>query len=320
MFWRTPGTWLYKPPTIWWLSDPSLVRQLPRTYQLFARYCASPGYKPAGAELLLRGIIAFERRRKSSQDGIIPLHVGDATVFLDLQDPRFLRIPQELCDVQRVLKHFLRPGDTFIDIGANHGTFSIVASRLVGPQGLVVSIEPQPRKANLLGKLMPNGPSKFELYQIACGDHSGEVAFYIPSATSGSAGVFPQYSARSQHSTFQIALRRLDDVIDWRHLPGRTLLKLDVEGSELATLLGARQLIQAATPPLLIEINPKAMQAAGTSKTALTMTLLDLGYERIVTPRDLASERPLNKEALEWDLIALPAKFRSRVPLPVPSA
>jgi FkbM family methyltransferase len=320
MFWRTPGTWLYKLPTIWWLSDPSLVRQLPRTYQLFARYCDSPGYKPAVAELLLRGIIAFERSRKSSQDGIVPLHVGDATVFLDLQDPRFLHIPQELSDVQRVLQHFLRPGDTFIDIGANHGTFSIVASRLVGPEGLVVSIEPQPRKANLLRKLMPNGPSKFELHQIACGDHSGEVAFFIPSATSGSAGVFPKYSARSHHSTIRVPLRRLDDLIDSRRLPGKTVIKLDVEGSELAVLLGARQLIQAAAPPLLLEINPQAMQAAGTSKTALTKTLLDLGYECVVTPGDLASQRPLNNEALEWDLIALPAKFPAQVPLLVPEA
>lgn len=62
-------------------------------------------------------------------------------------------------------------------------------------------------------------------------------------------------------------MRRLDDVIDWRHLPGRTVIKLDVEGSELAALLGARKLIQAVAPPLMIEINPQAMQAAGTSKS-----------------------------------------------------
>ncbi len=141
---------------------------------------SSPFHKRAGAEILLHGIIAFERRRRSSQDGIVPLRVGDVTIFLDLQDPRFLLLQQEMRDVQRVLQHFLRPGDTFVDISANHGAFSNVASRLVGPEGLVVTVEPQPRKATLLRKLLANGPSRFEVHQIACGDHSDEVPFYIP--------------------------------------------------------------------------------------------------------------------------------------------
>src|SRR5271154_776919 len=145
---HTPGSWLYRRASLSWLSDPALVRQVPWVDRLFARYCAGPGYQPIGAELLLRGIIALGPR-KSSLDGIVPLQIGDVTVFLDLLDPRFLRIPLELTEARRVLRHFLRPGDTFIDAGANHGTFSIVAARLVGTEGLVISIEPQPRLAAL---------------------------------------------------------------------------------------------------------------------------------------------------------------------------
>ena len=303
---HSPGSWLYQSGTIWWLSDPSLVQQLPLPYRLFARYCAAKGPDPAGAELLLRGIIALERLRKSSQEAIIPLRVEDVTVYLDLQDPRFLRVPQELRVVPRVLGHFLRPGDTFIDGGANHGTFSIVASRLVGSEGLVISIEPQPRKSSLVRRLLAGGSARFEVHQIACGNRSDQVAFYIPSATSGSAGLFPKFSAISQHSTIQVAMRRLDDVIDWRRLPGRTFLKLDVEGSELDFLLGARQLIQAVAPVLQIEVNPDAMQVAGRSKATLVKALHDLGYHRLVTPDDLTSQRPLAEEALERDVIALP--------------
>ncbi|MBP1774050.1 MAG: hypothetical protein H6Q86_56 [candidate division NC10 bacterium] len=55
---ETPVSWLYRRPTLWWLSDPALVRQLPRLYRVFARYCAAQRYEPIGAEMLVHGIIA----------------------------------------------------------------------------------------------------------------------------------------------------------------------------------------------------------------------------------------------------------------------
>jgi hypothetical protein len=156
--------------------------------------------------MLLRGIIAL-RRRLATDDGVIPFHIGDVTVFLDLQDPRFLRVPTELTGLPGVLRHFLRPGDTFIDIGANHGTFSIVAAGLVGHQGLVISIEPQPRLADLLRQSLAHCSARFEVHQIACGDRSEEVAFYTPLATSGSAGLFGSCSAISRHRRCEAELR-----------------------------------------------------------------------------------------------------------------
>lgn len=301
---HTPGSWLYRRGLLSWLSDPALVRQLPWMYRLFARYCAGPGYQPTVAELLLRGIIALGPR-KGSLDGIIPLQIGDLTVFLDLLDPRFLRIPLELMEAPRVLRHFLKPGDTFIDAGANHGAFSIVAARLVGTEGLVVSIEPQPRLAGLLRQLAAQGPSRFQVYQIACGQRSAEIEFYIPSATSGSGGLFRKFSAQSHHRTIQVAMRPLDEVIDWRRLSGRILMKLDVEGSELACLLGAGQLMRATAPSLMLEINPAAMQAAAKPKATLIKMLLDLGYERFVTPAELEFPRPLANEVPDGDIIVL---------------
>jgi FkbM family methyltransferase len=308
---QTPGSWLYRRDMLSWLSDPALVRQLPWVYRLFARYCDGPGYQPMGAELLLRAIIALGPR-KSSLDGIIPLQIGGVTVFLDLLDPRFLRIPLELTEAPRVLRHFLRPGDTFIDAGANHGTFSMIAARLVGAEGLVVSIEPQPRLAGILRKLATQSLSRFQVHEIACGQRSAEIEFYIPSATSGSGGLFRQFSGQSRHRTIQVAMRPLDDVIDWRRLPGRILLKLDLEGSELSCLAGAGRLLRATVPVLMLEINPAAMQAAAASKPALLKTLFDLGYRRFVTPVELEFPRPLTNEVPDGDIIVLPETAQLR--------
>jgi hypothetical protein len=44
-----------------------------------------------------------------------------------------------------VLRSYLRPGDVFIDMGANEGYFSVLASSLVGPHGTVIAVEPQSR-------------------------------------------------------------------------------------------------------------------------------------------------------------------------------
>lgn len=304
---ETPGSWLYRPATLAWLSDPTLVRQLPRPYRFFASYCAAQR-QPIGAEMLLRGIIAL-RRRTLASEGIVPLRVGEVTVFLDLHDPRFLRVPSELTEQQRLLRHFLRPGDTFIDVGANHGTFSIVASALVGRGGLVVAIEPQPRLAALLRRSLACGPARFEVHPIACGDRSQDVELYIPLATSGSAGVFRRHSAIALHRTVTVPMRPLDDVIDWRGLPGQAFIKLDVEGSELAFLLGAGELIRAKAPAMLIEINPAAMSAAGTSTGMLVQALMDLGYDRFATPAEPRRERPLDRtiDSEHGDVILLPA-------------
>lgn len=305
---ESPGTWLYRKTTLAYWSDPSLVEQLPRPYRFFFRYCAVQRYAPIGAELLLRSIIAL-RRGDLANDGIAPLRIGKVTAYLDLQDPRFLRVPAELGHLPDLLRRFVRPGDTFIDVGANHGTASIVAAGLVGSRGLVIAIEPQPRLAGLLRQLLAPGPARFEVHQVACSDCSGEVEFYIPRATSGSAGQFGGFSAVSRHCTIQVAARRLDDVLDAARLPGNTFIKLDVEGSEPAFLRGASRLILATSPALFIEMNPAALRAAGASKAELVGTLRELGYDRFVTRREPEQPRPLTDQATDTDLLVLPAAF-----------
>jgi FkbM family methyltransferase len=304
------GSWLYRRPTLDWLSDPGLASQLPPAYRWFARYCAAHRRDPIGAELLLRGIIALSTRW-IGDERTVPLRIGTTTVFLDLHDPRFLQIPRELTGLPRVLQRFVRPGDGFIDVGANHGTFSLVASELVGKQGLVIAIEPQPRLANLLRRCLAQGPAPFEVHQFACGESTEEVAFYIPRATSGAGGRFAGYSAISEHQTIKVAMRPLDELVDARRLPQRTFIKLDVEGSEATFLRGARRLIASLSPVLLIEINPLAMEAAATSKTKLVNALVGLGYDRFVTPDELESPRRISDQILQADIIALPASYRT---------
>jgi FkbM family methyltransferase len=250
-------------------------------------------------------IIALEKYRRPGA-GIVPLEFNGKSILLDLYNPRFLGVPGDMCGLPQVLRRFLRPGDTFIDGGANHGTFSITASHLVGSHGLVISIEPQPRLATLLRTLLAYGPAPHEVHEVACGNGSGQVDLFIPTASSGSAGVFSTFSGFSEHAHLRAKLCPLDDILDWRRLPGRVFIKVDVEGSELAFLKGARELIRHTRPKILLEVNPSSMRAAGVSLDDLRGVLRELGYTHFVTPQAIDSQPSVIDEDLPLDIIIFP--------------
>ena len=278
-FRETPGSWLFRRPTSAWLGDPYLVSQLPSAYRLFACYCATQPGNPFGAELLLRAIIWHRRITRASLT--CRLDVSGTSIFVDLSDPRFLAIPPELSSgLPRVLQSFLGPGDTFIDVGANHGTFSVSAAGLVGPDGLVVAIEPQPRLAALVRQSLALQGTPAAVHNVACGDSTGSAVLYVPTATSGSGGLHPGHSAISLHRTTTVPLLRLDDLLPFHQVPGRVFVKLDIEGSEAKFLTGARNFLAHTKAPILMEINGPALEAAGTTTEALIAILHDCGYNR----------------------------------------
>ena len=296
---------LSQPPASEWLGDGALVSQLPRSYRMFARYCSALPGGPVGAESLLRFIIWLRRTVRTGSAA--RLDIQGMPVFVDLSDPRFIAIPSELTvGLPRILQRFLRPGDTFVDVGANHGTFAITAAQLVGPDGLVVAIEPQARLADFIRRSLELYGARFIVHNVACGDATGTARLYVPRATSGSGGLAsPSHSAVSRHQATTVPLVRLDDLLPPERLPGRVFLKLDVEGSEPGCLAGARDFLGSARPAILIEINPKALEAAGSSPAALTARLRESGYDRYLGGRDLDQEFALTGQIADFDLIAL---------------
>jgi FkbM family methyltransferase len=229
---------------------------------------------------------------------VAQINVGSRTIFLNLLDPRMLQVANEVQPNFRdtaVLSQFLREGDTFIDVGAHHGSFSVVAAELVGKSGMVVVFEPQQKLATLVQRsLAIAAKSQFQVHTIACSDLTGTLQFYVPQASSGSAGVFPDFSATARHETFLVSAQPLDEVIAWQDLPGRIFIKLDVEGSELAFLKGAIATLQAKRPPILLEINPDSLAASGTTGNTLIQQLQQLGYTEFVELNCLTKRQNLS--------------------------
>jgi FkbM family methyltransferase len=80
----------------------------------------------------------------------------------------------------------IRPGMTVVDVGANVGIYTAGFSRLVGPNGKVVAIEPAP--SNLRPLLMArevNGWSNVEIHGLAASDREGTMALECSPFNSG---------------------------------------------------------------------------------------------------------------------------------------
>lgn len=128
----------------------------------------------------------------------------------------------------------LRPGGRFVDVGANVGLYSLWAAKAAGPEGRVLSLEPNPAALTRLRfNIESNGfGDRVEVVPVAAGDAEGEVELWLdPSNLGGS-------SARhsDQERSVKVPVRRLLDIVADAGFDGIDIMKLDIEGYEDAVL------------------------------------------------------------------------------------
>ena len=159
-------------------------------------------------------------------------------------------------------RHFaeaIRPGDTVIDVGANLGYYTVLAADLVGPEGRVVAIEPNPEVfRRLSASIAVNGFSprtSARNVALAGPGESGKRAFFVPAGEPKNGRfVGPQEHPDwlAGHGTVsEVALGRIDpdsfDRVDF--------IKIDVEGAELAVLEHLRPVLEKFRPKVVCEVN-----------------------------------------------------------------
>lgn len=154
-------------------------------------------------------------------------------------DELFCVIPDHEPGVSAVIKGHLRPGDVFIDAGANIGVYTILGSRLVGPAGKVVSIEMMPDTARRLREhIALNNLQNVTVIECALSNVTGEtVAATVPDNLSGQASIV----ARKSGNTVSVKTEILANIL--APYPDIRLMKLDVEGAEALALEGAKDVL-----------------------------------------------------------------------------
>jgi hypothetical protein len=184
-----------------WCEDPALIRELPVRYRAYAAYSRLAGSKrsrrvPAGS-FLLRALKTVGRVAGLSTKARIR-GIDGLTVVTDFADERILEVIHEIRGENpeyRVMQSLLSPGATFVDVGANFGTFSLLGSRLVGVSGKVIAIEAQARLTAMIAEsVASSGVTNCEIVNAAAGRTKGPRPFSCPAmiqAALGSSRGFP---------------------------------------------------------------------------------------------------------------------------------
>lgn len=167
------------------------------------------------------------------------------------------------------LLHLLRPGDVFVDAGANMGTYTILASGICGAYSY--SFEPvkatfERLQANIA---LNNLQERVTATQCALGSNTGEIKFTSQQDTMN------HVATGKETDIVTVPVKRLDDVVS--QTP--TLIKIDVEGFETEVIRGATQhLNNPALKAIIIELNGSG-ERYGYDERAIHEQFLELGFK-----------------------------------------
>ncbi|MDQ3813519.1 MAG: FkbM family methyltransferase [Armatimonadota bacterium] len=159
--------------------------------------------------------------------------------------------------VTAMIQQILKPGMTFVDVGANIGYLSLVAAHAVGERGKVICFEPDQYNCSLLHMSVEvNGWHHVEIYPFAV-SNKNTVLVYDSTYGSGTTSDFEaDFKPSPSHRLVRALI--LDEVLqgeDKVHL-----LKLDIDGAEGRALQGARGIIRQYRPVILSEFCPQLLQ------------------------------------------------------------
>lgn len=180
--------------------------------------------------------------------------------------------------LQRVLEQNLQSGQVFYDVGANVGFFTLIAARLVGMTGRVYAFEPVPANAAAIRhNLELNDFGHVDVIEKAVSDHAGfeelQVTGFAGGSTLASAGTPLDITAQ-----LTVPLVVLDDLLAAGQLQPPHMVKIDVEGAELAVLHGMKNLLTSARPSIVFEVDDADPGVAQQKYDACAHFLLANGY------------------------------------------
>lgn len=174
---------------------------------------------------------------------------------------------------RRLLSQLISPGMTVLDVGANIGIYTEFLAKLVGPSGRVVAFEPEQRNVEHLRNAARNY-KQVEVVHAAVSDRSGTLKLFVADDLNVDHRTYAPLETRRSVDVAAVALD--DFVSEGDHVD---VIKMDIQGAELAALRGARRLLASQNAPvILFEYWPYGLRSAGENPKALLSELASFGY------------------------------------------
>jgi len=227
----------------------------------------------------------YKARYKTSSD-LLLININDQKMFVDINDlsitPHLLVGNYEEPDV---LKKTLRPGMTFVDVGANIGFYSLEAARIV-ENGKVYAFEPIPTTYDILVKnIKVNNVKTIIPVNMAVSDQNGKTQFFWNKRRRGDASMFKNKLA-SKHDALEVDTTTLDSY--FKEAVGNMdvdFIKIDVEGAEALVIKGADSLLKSSKVKILLEFCPFNLRKAGSDPFDLLSKLKNYGFHFWIVSR-----------------------------------
>ncbi len=199
------------------------------------------------------------------------------------------RMLQDHCG-RTLLSRLCEPDKVFMDVGAHIG--SVTAAVLHHSPGIsVIAVEAVPEKAEWLKHKFP----MVEVHHCAVGSEPGEVEFQIDLTRPGFSSLATAAKSRNEVRTIRVVMHRLDGLYAGKKPVG--VIKIDVEGMELAVIRGASALIARDRPVIYFESGPTGGTAFGFTSEQLFDCFAQQQYQIYVPNRVAHDGPPLTRDS-----------------------
>jgi FkbM family methyltransferase len=177
------------------------------------------------------------------------------------------------------LSNHLNEGDTAVDVGAHHGTYSVLMAARCGQTGNVVAIEPDPHSREVLVENFSLNPriKRPMVEMFACSDEIGEAILFTRGGDSQSSLVpsVLESSSTNKSEEIRVPIVTLDSYLSEHRLAPRCV-KIDAEGAEIRILKGAKQVL-TSNADVVCELHPYAWPEFGNTFAELKILVAAAG-------------------------------------------
>jgi len=230
------------------------------------------------------------------------LQFGEATVVLNPTDPVVSGALHFGVYEKAETKFFYtacHDGMTFLDVGANIGYYTALAARIVGPNGNVIALEPDPESYQYLEQtIKANAVGNVQAFQIAASDSPATLPLFISKDNRGDNRLYAPAEKRPQ---IEVKARPIDELLSENNINTVDFIKIDVQGYEPKVIAGLKKTITGSPNiTILMEFWPKGIAEAGGDAKKFLDDLRKLG----LTLFELKSEGDLRKLTDDRDLIS----------------
>ncbi|KKQ89823.1 MAG: hypothetical protein UT12_C0007G0020 [Candidatus Curtissbacteria bacterium GW2011_GWC2_38_9] len=174
-----------------------------------------------------------------------------------------------------IIKNYLKPNSTFVDLGAHFGYYSLLAYHSQ-KNTKIIAIEPVKKNFEVLKKnIKLNNVKNAKLYNFAASNKK-EVKDFNLTEASDSAG-FYEHPLTKTKKIIKIKSYPPDQILKKKKID---FIKIDIEGHEMAVLEGLKTTLKNnKNLSMLVEFNPKMQKNAGFQPDDLLKKLESLGFE-----------------------------------------